>query len=103
MYGSYHRIVRAGGVERHGASQIIAGNICESGDVFTRDENGIVDRVLPLFEEGDTVCICNAGAYGFSMSSSYNSRPKPAEVLVKGGRARLIRRREMIEDLFANG
>jgi diaminopimelate decarboxylase len=103
MYGSYHRILRAEGVEGPSAPQVIAGNICESGDTFTRDENGIVDRELPLFEEGDTVCICNAGAYGYSMSSNYNSRPRPAEVLVKGGQARLIRRRERIEDLFRDG
>jgi diaminopimelate decarboxylase len=103
MYGSYHRILRAEGFEGPSAPQVIAGNICESGDAFTRDENGIVDRELPLFKEGDTVCICNAGAYGYSMSSNYNSRPRPAEVLVKGGQARLIRRRERIEDLFRDG
>jgi diaminopimelate decarboxylase len=103
MYGSYHRILRAGGVEGPCTPQVIAGNICESGDTFTRDENGIVDRELPLFEEGDTVCICNAGAYGYSMSSNYNSRPRPAEVLVKGGQARLIRRRERFEELCGDG
>jgi diaminopimelate decarboxylase len=103
MYGSYHRILHAGRVEGPLTPQVVAGNICESGDVFTRDENGIVDRELPLFREGDTLCICNAGAYGYSMSSNYNSRPRPAEVLVKDGRARIIRRRERIEDLFRDG
>jgi len=49
MYGSYHRILRADGVEGPTAPQVVAGNICESGDAFTRDENGIVDRELPLF------------------------------------------------------
>jgi diaminopimelate decarboxylase len=80
--------------------QTIAGYLCESGDTFTRDDNGIVDRALPLFNEGDIVCICNAGAYGFSMSSHYNSRPRPAEVLVRDKKARLIRRRETLEDIF---
>jgi diaminopimelate decarboxylase len=101
MYGSYHRIVHAGNVESPGVRQVIAGNLCESGDTFTRDENGIVDRDLPLFSEGDVVCLCNAGAYGYSMSSFYNSRPRPAEVLVKGGEAKLIRRRETYEEIFS--
>jgi diaminopimelate decarboxylase len=102
MYGSYHRILHAGCVEGPPTPQVIAGNICESGDVFTRDEKGIVDRELPRFAEGDTLCICNAGAYGYAMASNYNTRPRPAEVLVKGGEARLIRRRERIEDLLGN-
>jgi diaminopimelate decarboxylase len=100
MYGSYHRIINGSQVAGETVAQTIAGNICESGDTFTRDENGIVDRDLPVFEEGDIVCICNAGAYGFSMSSNYISRPRPAEVLVKDGNARCIRRRETIEDIF---
>jgi len=100
MYGSYHRIINGTHVAGETTSQAIAGNICESGDTFTRDENGIVDRELPIFSEGDIVCICNAGAYGFSMSSNYISRPRPAEILVKQGTSRLIRRRETIEDIF---
>lgn len=100
MYGSFHQILHAGKPYGARESQVIAGNLCESGDTFTRDEVGIVDRDLPAFKEGDIVCICNAGAYGYSMASYYNSRPRPAEVLVKGGRARLIRRRETFEDIF---
>ncbi len=100
MYGSYHQILHAGKPYGARESQVIAGNLCESGDTFTRDEEGIVDRDLPAFKEGDIVCICNAGAYGYSMASYYNSRPRPAEVLVKGSRARLIRRRETFEDIF---
>ncbi|MCK4803323.1 MAG: diaminopimelate decarboxylase [Spirochaetes bacterium] len=100
MYGSYHQILHAGKPYGARESQVIAGNLCESGDTFTRDEEGIVDRDLPHFKEGDIVCICNAGAYGYSMASYYNSRPRPAEVLVKGSRARLIRRRETFEDIF---
>jgi diaminopimelate decarboxylase len=100
MYGSYHEIVHAGNVHGEGILQAVCGNLCESGDTFTRDEEGIVDRVLPVFNEGDIVCICNAGAYGYSMASHYNSRPRPAEVLVDEGQARLIRRRETLEDIF---
>lgn len=100
MYGSFHQILHAGKPYGARESQVIAGNLCESGDTFTRDEEGIVDRDLPAFKEGDIVCICNAGAYGYSMASYYNSRPRPAEVLVKGSRARLIRRRETFEDIF---
>lgn len=101
MYGSYHRILNATNFNGAPEPQVIAGNLCESGDTFTRDEKGIVDVSLPYFKEGDIVCICNAGAYGYSMASNYNARPRPAEVLVGDGRARLIRRRESIEDLFA--
>jgi diaminopimelate decarboxylase len=99
MYGSYHPIVHVNCVEGDGVRQTIAGNLCESGDTFTRDEEGIVDRKLPLFNEGDVVAILNAGAYGFSMASLYNSRPRPAEVLVRDGEARLIRKRDTIEQI----
>jgi len=102
MYGAYHRILNATNFNGTPLPQVIAGNLCESGDTFTRDQNGIVDISLPSFKEGDIVCICNAGAYGYSMASNYNARPRPAEVLVGGGRARLIRRRETIEDIFAS-
>lgn len=99
MYGSYHRIMHAERADGPKKKQTIAGNLCESGDTFTRDVNGIVDRELPIFKEGDIACICNAGAYGYSMASQYNSRPRPAEVLVTDGKARLIRKREKFEDL----
>jgi diaminopimelate decarboxylase len=99
MYGSYHPIVHANCVEGDRLRQTIAGNLCESGDTFTRDEQGIVDRDLPLFNEGDVVAILNTGAYGFSMASLYNSRPRPAEILVRDGEARLIRKREAIEQI----
>ena len=100
MYGSYHEIYNASNVNGEKIPQVIAGNICESGDTFTRDENGIVDRELPAFKEGDIVCIANAGAYGYSMSSFYNSRPRPAEVLIENGTARPIRKRDTFEDIF---
>ncbi len=100
MYGSYHQILHGGKQGGEMVPQTIAGYLCESGDTFTRNENGIVDRELPLFEEGDVVCICNAGAYGYSMASQYNSRPRPAEVIVKGNSARCVRRRETLDDIF---
>jgi len=100
MYGSYHKIIHADNVKGDKVLQTVAGNLCESGDTFTRDENGIVDRNLPEFKEGDIVCIFNAGAYGYSMSSFYNSRPRPSEVIVNGGNSRLIRKRDNIEDII---
>lgn len=102
MYGSYHQILHAVNPLSEKQPQTIAGYLCESGDTFTRDSGGIVDRELPLFSEGDIVCICNTGAYGFAMSSQYNSRPRPAEVLVRDGKARLIRKRERMEQLFVD-
>jgi diaminopimelate decarboxylase len=68
----------------------MVGPVCETGDFFARD------REMPEVKEGDLVAILDAGAYGMSLSSNYNSRPRPAEVLVEGKRARLIRRRETI-------
>ncbi len=72
----------------------LVGPVCESGDFFARD------RTMPEVKEGDLVAILDAGAYGMSLSSNYNSRPRPAEVLVEGKAARLIRRRETIRDLI---
>ena len=73
----------------------IVGPVCESGDFFARD------RVLPSVKTGDLVLILDAGAYGMTLSSNYNSRPRPAEILVEGNSARVIRRRETMRDLFA--
>lgn len=95
MYGSYHPIVVANRLyEREEEIYDIAGPLCESGDILARD------RKLPKIFEGDLLAILNAGAYGFSMSSQYNSRPRCAEVLVKGGKYALIRERETFEDLL---
>ncbi len=71
----------------------IVGPVCESGDFLAKD------RWLPPVSRGDLICIFTAGAYGFTMSSQYNSRPRAAEVLVDNGAARLIRRREKYDDL----
>lgn len=72
----------------------LAGPVCESGDFLGRDV------VLPPCEPGDLLLIRDAGAYGFSMSSNYNSRPRPAEILVDGATTRVIRARESMEDLW---
>jgi diaminopimelate decarboxylase len=71
----------------------VVGPICESGDFLARG------RRLPLPAEGDLLCVRTAGAYGFTMSSNYNSRPRAAEVLVDGDRALLARERETYPDL----
>lgn len=93
LYGSYHEIrpVREG--ERELITADIVGPICESGDFLAKD------REVPLFEQGELAAVMSAGAYGFSMSSNYNSRPRAAEVLVKDGKWFVVRRREDYEDL----
>lgn len=96
MYGSYHHIVSAKYPLAEPIQEIdVAGNICESGDLFARD------RPLPDLEEGDLLAILNAGAYAFSMSSQYNSRPRAAEVLVKDGESDLVRERETFADILS--
>ncbi len=96
LYGAYHEIYPV--APRGGARREVnlVGPVCEDTDVVARA------RRLPPLREGDLLAIGNAGAYGFSMASQYNTRPRPAEVLVEGGAARLIRRRETIDDLLRN-
>ena len=80
----------------------MAGPLCESGDVFTQDAGGVVtDRLLPRPRIGDYLVLHDAGAYGSSMSSNYNTRPLAPEVLLDQGQARLIRRRQTVADLLA--
>ncbi len=96
MYGSYHHIMVADKPEAEPTENIdVAGNVCESGDLFARD------RPLPEIKEGDILAIMNAGAYAFSMASQYNSRPLPAEVMVCDGDVDIIRERETFADLFS--
>ena len=73
----------------------VVGPICESGDFFAQD------RPLPAVSEGDLIAVLSSGAYGFVMASNYNSRPLPAEILVNGGDARVIRKRQTLDDLVA--
>jgi len=104
MYGSYHAMSvlrRDGGSGAHRPT-VVAGPLCESGDVFTQGDGGVVlARELPAAQVGDLLVIHDTGAYGASMSSNYNTRPLIAEVLVDGGQARLIRRRQTVEELLA--
>ncbi|MCK8601306.1 diaminopimelate decarboxylase [Desulfoferrobacter suflitae] len=94
LYGSYHHIqpVRPMGEEAQMVD--VVGPICESSDFLARD------RGLPPVQAGDCLAVMSAGAYGFSMSSNYNSRPRAAEILVKGERFYTIRERERWEDLI---
>lgn len=96
MYGSYHHILVADRPLDEAVEEIdIAGNVCESGDLFVRD------RKLPEIHEGDVLVVMNAGAYAFSMASQYNSRPRPAEVLVRDGESEVVRERETFADLLS--
>ena len=104
MYGSYHTmsVLRRDGSTAADRPSVVAGPLCESGDVFTQGDGGVVlPRNLPDAQVGDLLVIHDAGAYGASMSSNYNTRPLIAEVLVDGGHARLIRRRQTVEELLA--
>lgn len=107
MYGSYHEISALAADGRSLSASpaletVVAGPLCESGDVFTQQEGGTVEtRLLAPVVAGDWLVIHDTGAYGASMSSNYNSRPLLAEVLFDGGQARLIRRRQTIEELLA--
>ena len=102
MYDSHHdiEVFRDGKlVSRAGADlteQTVTGNICESGDILAKN------RLLPKIEEGDLLCVLDTGAYGWSMCSTYNSRPRPAEVMIcANGKVKQIRRKETIEDLLS--
>lgn len=104
MYGSYHAmsVLRRDGSTAAEQPTVVAGPLCESGDVFTQGDGGVVlPRDLPAAQVGDLLVIHDTGAYGASMSSNYNTRPLIAEVLVDGGQARLIRRRQTVDELLA--
>ena len=95
LYGSYHQIVP---VERPSAKKFVAdvvGPLCETGDFLAQD------RELSEVRPGELLAILTAGAYGYALASNYNSRPRPAEVLVHGDNVELIRPREKVEDLMA--
>ncbi|MFP1796473.1 diaminopimelate decarboxylase [Lonsdalea quercina] len=107
MYGSYHHIslLPGDGRDLDGAAlrdTVVAGPLCESGDVFTQQAGGGVETIpLPDAKVGDYLVFHDTGAYGASMSSNYNSRPLLPEVLFEGGAPRLIRRRQTVEELLA--
>jgi len=94
LYEGHHEIVPLTEPTSSELTKVdVVGPICESGDFFCQD------RPLPDFQPGDAVALMSAGAYGFVMASNYNSRPLPAEILVEGGDATLIRKRQTLEDL----
>ena len=95
MYDAYHRIANITNLIGETKTYTITGNICETDTFGT-------DRHLHEVHEGDLLAIYNAGAYGFEMSSNYNSRYKPAEVLVLEGKVSLIRKRDEFTDLLRN-
>jgi diaminopimelate decarboxylase len=106
MYGSYHgmEIIHSDGTAVQGVAHdtVVAGPLCESGDVFTQGDGGVVlHRALPQAQVGDLLVLHDTGAYGASMSSNYNTRPLIPEVLVEGGQPRLIRRKQTVEELLA--
>jgi diaminopimelate decarboxylase len=107
LYGAYHRIwpvetdatVEGDAPDEEtwtGAATVadVVGPICESGDFFAKD------RRLPPLRKGQLLAVFSAGAYGYAMSSNYNSRPRPAEVLVAGGRHEVVNPRETVDDLL---
>jgi diaminopimelate decarboxylase len=94
LYGSFHGIQPVKRMDAQKVRSDIVGPICESGDYLAKDRE--VEKVGP----GDLLAVMSAGAYGFSMSSNYNSRPRVAEVMVKGDQYFTIRARETYEDLI---
>lgn len=95
LYGAYHRIVPLVHSEGPQSSVDVVGAVCESSDVFARA------RELPAFERDDLLAILDVGAYGFAMSSNYNLRPRPAEVVVRGGEHWVVREAETESELVA--
>lgn len=104
MYGAYHKMSVVGkGSSRPETPVVVAGPLCESGDVFTRDDRELLDpRPLPLPEEGDLLVLHDAGAYGTAMSSNYVSMGRAPQVWWEDGKATLISRRETFEDIVRN-
>jgi diaminopimelate decarboxylase len=97
MYGSYHPLLVANKLDAaEKETYDVVGPICESGDALAKE------RQLPEIEEGDLLAVLNAGAYGFSMSSQYNMRPRAAEVMIRQGKDVLVRKREELADLMAS-
>jgi diaminopimelate decarboxylase len=96
LYNAFHEIIVVELQDKNITHEVvdIVGPVCETGDFFARD------RVLPRVEEGDWLAILDTGAYGLALASHYNTRPHPAEVLVDGKSAKVIRRRETAKDLM---
>ncbi|MCI5968168.1 diaminopimelate decarboxylase [Helicobacter sp.] len=95
LYAAYHQILALKNTESKMSEADVVGPICESGDYLGKN------IVLPHCKRGDILAVLSAGAYGFSMASNYNTRPRCAEVVVENGKIRLVRKRESFEDLIA--
>jgi len=96
LYGSYHAIKAVKKMTAKEVTADVVGPICESSDFLAKD------RLLPEVTQGDCLAVMSAGAYGFSMSSNYNTRARAAEVMVNGTEFTVIRKRETVEDLLRN-
>jgi diaminopimelate decarboxylase len=94
LYSAYHEIVPVQSGAQPRQKVDVVGPVCETGDFLARD------RELPEANEGDLLAVLDAGAYGMVLASNYNTRPRAAEVLVDGAKAKLIRKRETISDLL---
>jgi diaminopimelate decarboxylase len=95
LYQGYHEVVPVRESKDQPLAKVdVVGPVCETGDFFA------LDRELPQVESGDILALMSAGAYGFTMASNYNSRPFPAEVLVSGSEAKIIRRRQTYAELI---
>jgi diaminopimelate decarboxylase len=92
LYGAYHHIINCSNPEGQKKKYTVAGDICEGGDIFAKD------RMIEDIREGDILTILNAGAYGYSMASTYNNRPLPAEIIIEDGKPRISRERLSFEE-----
>ena len=95
FYESFHEIVPVKQSKNRPIATDVVGGICETGDTFCKN------RPIPRVEEGDLVAMLSAGAYGFVMAGTYNTRPMPAEVLVNGKKAAVVRKRQKVKDIWA--
>jgi diaminopimelate decarboxylase len=95
LYQAHHEILPVVSDDRPNQTADIVGPVCESGDFFARD------RTTPELRAGDLAVLLDAGAYGMSLASHYNTRVHPAEVLIDHGQPRLIRRRETLDSILA--
>ncbi|SMO44467.1 diaminopimelate decarboxylase [Balnearium lithotrophicum] len=95
LYNAYHHILPLEEKKEETVVADVVGPICETGDILAKE------RELPVLKEGDLLAILSAGAYGFTMASNYNSRPRPPEVLIDGDKFRVIREREKLGDLIS--
>ncbi len=94
LYGSYHEVVPVARRRRRTLTVDVVGPVCESGDFFAQN------RRVPAVEQGELLALMGAGAYGMAMASNYNTRPRPAEVMVRERQVELVRRRESVKDLI---